>query len=315
MFRRSMMAGAVVSLAVVAGAWAEPPAEKPPVLSGPRVGEPGLATRPRSIVERDLDGSLKRLESDPIAAALAMLDLDEASSAAARGVIEARERGMDSLVRDHLREVAELSNARQAGDKTRVRELTRALLTAAGPMLQKGPLIDQVCAVIPSDSAGELRAMVSEYETALREETAKTAGAQRRQGRLNGAIAERLEGFGHEIKRAYERTFGARQKEFQELIATLDLSPEQESKVQRIFTDLFQKTYGKPSRTQNATAVMEAYNLLNAEQRRKFRELAKDAFDPAPKESPAPARAPSPPTTIPTPAPAKSGPGDDPMKP
>ena len=176
-------------------------------------------------------------------------------------------------------------------------------------MLQKGPLVDQVADALPAAKAAELKRLHEEYITAATQDrmdgemtdadNARCAeGREGRRGRFQANMAERLQGFGQEIRRSYERVFASRTAEFQELVKDLGLSPEVESKVQRIFVDLFQKTYGKPTKAQSTKAFLEAYALLDPEQRAKLRErlAARDPDQPS-DSTPAP----KPPHEIPTP--------------
>lgn len=310
--------GLVAAAALTAGAWAQstPPADDAGALSGPKVTPARETTR--TLVQRDFDGKLKRIDGDPIAAALDLLDLDKDNRAAADAVLATRSEEIDVLVRDHLKEIAELANARQAGDQARARELMRGILQAAAPMLRKGPLVDQVAAALPTNNGAELKRLVEEYTKAGVEDrmdngTTDGAPAARpgnRAGRPNpmqANMAERLQGFGQELRRSYERVFGNRAADFQKLVKDLDLTPEQEAKVQRIFTDLFQKTYGKPSPSQRTKAFFDAYKLMNDEQRARFREMVASTREGGGETDPM-GDSPQPPEDIPTPPKPESKP-------
>jgi hypothetical protein len=283
-------------------------ADDPVPLGGPKV-ETRDAERRHTLVERDFDGKLKRVD-DPVVAALELLDLSDADRAAAQDVLDARAAAMDALVRDHLKEIAELASARQSGDQAAARRLLADLLQKAKPITSKGTVLEQVKAVLSNKDGAELERLVKEYTAATVADRADNSmgdpGARKprtRVGqRVQAQITERLTGLGAEIKRSYERVFGGRAGELQEAIATLGLSPEQESKVQRIFTDLFQKTYGKPTRTQSTKAFLDAYALMNDEQKARLRELIAERMSPG-RNKPAaakPADKPAP-TDIPTP--------------
>lgn len=277
-------------------------------LGGPKV-ETRDAERSHTLVERDFDGKLKRID-DPLVAALELLDLSDADRAAAQDVLDARAAEMDALVRDNLKEIAELASARQSGDQTAARGLLADLLRKAKPITSKGTVLEQVKAVLSNKDGAELERLVGEYSAATAAERAENpmgeAGARtprtRVGKRLQAQAIERLAGLGGEIKRSYERVFGGRAGELQELVAKLGLSPEQESRVTQIFTDLFQKTYGKPTRAQSTKAFFEAYALMNDEQKARFRELAAERTGAAkprrktdqPTDKPAPTEIPTP---------------------
>lgn len=273
-----------------------------PALSGPSVGTTGAA-RPVSLVERDFDGKLKVLETEPVGAAIAIMTLTPESRAAAEKVLLERSAAWDLFVRDRLKEIAELGAARQAGDRAAAAQSVRQLMRDARPILDKGPLVDQVAEVITASEAAQLRSIVQEYQDAVREAAPQGRAGSARRGRVQQALGERVMTFGQEIKASYERVFGSRQRELQELIARLDLSPEQESQVQRIFTDLAQKTYGKPSREQSARAVFEAYRLLDSGQRERFRQMAGERLGGEVAAAPAAGKNTEPPSNIPAPTP------------
>lgn len=280
--RGRQRAGLMVCVAAwfaAAGASIAQPAGDSAPLAGPKV-ETRDAERSPTLVERDFDGKIKRVD-DPVVAALELLDLSDADRAAAQDVLDARAAAMDALVRDHLKEIAELASARQSGDQAAARRLLADLLQKAKPITSKGTVLEQVQAVLSNKDGAELERLVKEYTAATiadrTENSMGEAGARKprtRAGqRMQAQVTERLTGLGAEIKRSYERVFASRAGELQQAIATLGLSPEQESKVQQIFTDLFQKTYGKPMRAQSTKAFLEAYALMNDEQKARLREL------------------------------------------
>jgi len=281
------------------------PTTDQPTLSGPKVES--KHPRVKSLIERDFDGTLKKLETEPVTAAIAIMELDEPSRAAAEKILLQRSAALDALVKDHLKELAELNAARRARQRGEANTILAALLKEAGPIFKEGPLVDQVAEVLPTEKATELRMLITEYRDELVKEMMEKGGEHgQKKNRVQAAMTERLTGFGQEVKSSYERVFGSRRKDFQEVVKQLNLSPEQESKVQQVFTDLFQKTYGKPSRAQSAKAAMQAYNMLDSEQRVRFRELFKDRLGNV--ESPkvrsrerAMDEMPKPPANVPTP--------------
>src|SRR5690606_16846562 len=91
----------------------------------------------------------------------------------------------------------------------------------------------------------------------------RLAGSERR-----AAQAEYVAVMGRELRRSYERVVTAAVKEFDELLESLNLTPEQDAEIRRLATDQFQKTAGNPSRKERGALFAQIYAKLNAEQRK-----------------------------------------------
>ncbi len=263
-------------------------------LSGPRVtprdAEPTL-------VERDFGGRLKRLEADPVLAALDKLTLDADTRARVDAVIAERNAIVDRLVQDHFKTIVELHNARQADERDKVRELLRELAGYARPLLSRGSLADEVRPLLPEDQRQQFSSMLSEYRSAALTDRMGGGDTGPAMSRAQAATTELLTGFGQEIKRAYDRTFNARKAEFDKLLETLNLTPEQDAKVRGIVVDQFQKSQGQSSPRDRRRMFMQIYRVLDAEQRstlmarlREQRALANEGERSTPPASSKPAR-------------------------
>lgn len=286
-------------------------ADEPPPLAGPKVPDPD---KPRSdspsIVSRDFDGKMRPLDNTPVAAALAKLDLDEPTRKAVDDVLAARARDMDAFVRDNLQQLALLKNAKVSGDREGFRRELLAVLQLAKPITDKGPLVEQVASVLPPAKADQLRAMVKEHaraKVAERMDDGGDASSQRPAGRFQAIMAEQLGGIGEEIKAAYERTVKSKSGELDRIGKHLNLTPEQESKIQQAYTDLFQKTLGKPTRAQRLALFSSILSELTPEQKRLFAQLQRREAAGAP-EADTPGQKLPAPTDVPTPPAPPSSP-------
>lgn len=245
-------------------------ADEPPPLAGPKVPDP---EKPRSdspsIVSREFDGKMRPLGTSPVAAALAQLDLDETTRKAADEVLAARARDMDAFVRDNLQQLALLKNAKDSGDREGFRRELLAVLQLAKPITDKGSLVEQVARVLPADRANQLRTMVADHARAkVADRMDSDASGQRPAGRFQAVIAEQLGGIGEEIKAAYERTIKSKSGELERISKHLNLTAEQESRIQQAYVDLFQKTAGKPTRVQRFALFSSMFSELTPEQKR-----------------------------------------------
>lgn len=253
-------------------------------LRGPSVGEKLLS---RSLVERDFSGKLKRLEVDPAIAAIEHIELTPDERAKVDRLINERNTLMDGLVLDHLKDIVALAGARQAGDRAGTRESLVRVYEEFRPFIERGTLSKELKSALPEAKYAELERMTREYGEAAMGERESEMNGENTQGAAAGAGGKRfagrggagkegagaaraqefLEGFGQEIKRSYERVLGSRAKDFDALLASLSLRPEQESKVRGLVTDLIQKSLGKPSPRETARVYMQVYRELDAEQR------------------------------------------------
>ena len=261
-----------------------------PLLAGPEV-DAGAA--PASLIERGVDGSLKRLEARPEIIAIELLELDEASQQRVDAVLLARATQIDAFLRDHAALYNKLLGAAQARtrpDRADMREFRRV----AAPLLTP-TLFDRLAESIPDDQSAELRRLVEEYNQALRAEYAGEAmespqrrargpmadragdGSRqraRRGGRMERLIADRQELLAtqSEIGRALRTRVQIAQERTEELVAMLSPDMEQEAEIRRIIRTANEQAMSNGGeRTSAAALIAELYQVLSPEQRRTLR--------------------------------------------
>ncbi len=254
--------------------------DDPSPLAGPKVDEqPGEkstptttdAMTPRTLVERDFEGKLRRLEVSPALAALELLSLSDEERKATQQIIDERNMLMDELVQDHLKEISQLAGAFQSGDRAAGMKLLKPLIEGSAELRARGKLVDELAGVLSESNAKELQRLTTEYTRALVSERMKDGNPQqpgKKLSRLEAGGFEYLAGFGQEIKRSYERVFALQAKDFDDLLAKLSLTPEQESKIRGMVTDLVQKTYGKSTQAQQTKVFIDVYAVLDEDQRK-----------------------------------------------
>lgn len=256
------------------GAAAPADTAAPPALSGPRVENPD---RPKSLVERDFAGKLKRLEVDPAQAALPLLDLNAEEKAATEKILNERAAIMDTIVTDNLREVVEMSQAFAARDAAAGLRLAGELFRKSGALVDRGRLVDELAGVLTEANAAELHRLTNEYLRAAIEESAQQNGVNGRPRGRQGAVAyERLAGWGNEIRLAFERTIVARGRELEDLLKQLGATPEQESKIRAVIEETYVATFGKPTKAQQTAGFIKIFGLLNDDQRAQLRKRLAD---------------------------------------
>lgn len=253
-----------------------PAAEKAPdakgnVLAGPKVEPPpSNKGETKTLIEREFDGKLKRLEANPAVAALALLDLTPEEREATARVIAERDAVLDRAVRNHLKELTQVAAAAQSGDRAAALKYLQPIIDETKELRERGGLVDEIADILPAAKGTELKRLTREYWTALVKERMES-GDPEKPGKsitMKQAIAqERLRAIGDEVRRSYERTFGLGAKQFEELIGKLGLTPEQESKVRAAVIDHFQSSYGKPTKRESTAVFLKVYALLDAPQR------------------------------------------------
>lgn len=265
---------------VCVSAWADEPAGDA-ALKGPSV-----SASPKSeptLIERDFEGRLRTLETDPVSAALPLLGLDAVSMEACHQILNERRAILDRVVQNNLLLLVQTQQARQSGDKDEVRRLTRELIGKAGELRARGRVLDEIKGVIPTEAFTKLDGLVRGYMSAAAKERNERggdmsadgdAGAGAGGGAKAGAMrAEFAAMIGQEIRRSYERVVGQRVAEFEKLLKDLDVTPEQESKIRKIAADTFQRSEGKkPTRAQRAKVFLAVYKELDGMQRTRLLE-------------------------------------------
>jgi hypothetical protein len=241
------------------------PAEAGAPLAGPKVAE---KPAPPTLVERDFEGRLKRLEIPAPEAALRMLGLDEAARARAEAVLAERAAILDAFVRENLDLIVQLASAGESGDKLGALRLLYEGLEKLKALRDRGPLAMELAGAIPSEQAAEYWRLVKEYQAALKAELAAEARARGEDARpLALQIRANLVELGEQIKRSVERQVVARAAEFERLLQRLELSPEQEARIRGLVAEFFEKTRGKGTEAQKRNLFLAITSGLTESQR------------------------------------------------
>lgn len=267
-----------------AASFFEPPAAATSPLAGPKLTD--KESRPHTLIERDFDGKIKRLETSPEEAAVALLKLSPQERAAADLAIASRAADIDALVTDHLLDIVRIGGQFQAdrpGDRAAA---IREAYQLSGPILAKGRLIDRVSAALPETQRERYLALVDEYKKAVGDEEIRLARAGKSDDvefsaevnknptnliglRMRARVKLELESFVKEIQRSAERIIAEKQGKGDEFLSKLQLTPEQESKIQGIYADLAGK-YGlkEPPKQVQAVLFVRVLGILTPEQRK-----------------------------------------------
>lgn len=168
------LAGGCTALGAFSFAAAEPDA-----LAGPKVA-PG--DRPATLIERNMDGSMRRPDAPIAEAALERLELDEATRVKVELLLAERAGVIDSIVKQNLEALNTMRTDREArGPEVRM-EHNRLLSEMFKPVLEKGPLESQVAALLPEAQRETYLGMIREHREAMIAERMRNARGPRGDG-------------------------------------------------------------------------------------------------------------------------------------
>jgi hypothetical protein len=156
---------------------ATPPAPEPTVLAGPKVAD---KTEKLTLVQRDSEGKLVRVEDRPEIAAIPFLKLSGDAKKAADKVLNEHGTMVARVLNENQGLFLQIQNARQAGDLRGSIPLMRELRQKA-PELWEPALIDKLARALPVEKAAQLRSIVGEYFVAVADEPGPDGRNPRRQ--------------------------------------------------------------------------------------------------------------------------------------
>lgn len=251
-------------------------------LAGPRVRP--LADERPTLVESDYEGKVKRLDTTPEEGAIALLALSPKEQSGVDAVMADRSKLLEQFVTGNLDLLLRLGAASDGGQKAETLKLIVEAVQKTSAIREKGPLARQVRGALSGPNREAFDALVREYWDAIvkeRQESGRRTGA--REGRLGVLADERLKSFGKEIERAFYRIADpAGEREFNELLAALDLRPEQESRIRRMAEDFIVGARFKPTQAQERNFILKITSMLDQKQRRLLaRYIAERERDPA----------------------------------
>lgn len=250
---------------------AQQPAASQPALGGPKIREePAKAT----LIERDFSGKLKRLDSSPEEVALPLLNLDADTKAKTDAILAERAAILDKAVIDNLDLVIQIHNAKESGDKAEKLRLLGELMKHLKPLTARGPLVDELAATMPKPQADTFKKLVADYrDAAIAENQADAKARGEKLTQRQATIRENLVTLGLDIKRSYNRQITARVADFERILAELNLSPEQETKVRNMVVEFAQQTKGRPTADDKRSLFFKIMAVLDSEQQKTLMRL------------------------------------------
>lgn len=150
-------------------------------LAGPSVDAAATPT----LVKRDFEGKLERIEMRPEFAAIELIPLKPEERGRVDEVLARRAADVQRVTMDNHELFLKLQGARQGGDRREMMTLMRDFRDVAEPLL-KPSLFNQIRDVLPADQRAEYARLVDEYLAALAVEPDPMGSMWTRRGQRRG---------------------------------------------------------------------------------------------------------------------------------
>lgn len=276
--RRNVALAVVTLLAPLAAAQDRKPDAKPPaeqdatptaqpaddILSGPKVEE---TQAERSLVRRNFQGKVQRLDTNPAEAAAELLSLDASTRAKVKAILDKRAATLDKIVRDNLELLLKFQNTPDRRGKL---ALLRDAREVFKPLDADGKLQDQIAAALPKDQADRYKEILEGYwQTLVADAEQEARGGKDKATAAEIRAREVLLAFGTEIRRSYERQVASRVRELEDFLGKLGLPAEKEAKLRTMFAEFAERTKLKPTEQQRREFALKVLRELDREQQQK----------------------------------------------
>ena len=259
----------VLSAALGRGQSPQPPVEPP---SAAPLGGPAVNPAPdrTSLVERDYESRVKRLDVPPEEEAVKLLDLSDEERAATDRVLAHRIQLLDDFVSENFELLIRSAGAFASNQRAEQLRTVGEVFRKSRPLRVRGPLIDELAGALDPANADRLRALVADYWDALIRDIQQQGEARSgsREPRIAVLAREKAELLGREIQRSFQRQLPpGGEQEFDALLAAMELRPEQERKVRRMAEEFIIRSRFRPTEAQERRFILEVGAILDQRQR------------------------------------------------
>lgn len=245
-------------------------------LGGPPASEsPGA----ESIIERAYDGSIKLPDGTIEEIALSRLGLTRAGAsaedAAAAGRIEAilarRGRLLEDFVFENVALLTKLDTAGKTGDKKDQVRLLSEGFRKLKSVREMGAMSDRIREALPPDHAARFDALLRAWWDAIAaDRMARVKEDGKHPSRLEALAGARLEMFGKEIERSFERLLMSGEFIYRYATRGIELTPEQSRRLHAVIDEHYAKTKGADDEEANKRLFARSFAILNEDQRPRF---------------------------------------------
>ncbi|MEM1166868.1 MAG: hypothetical protein AAGI30_11325 [Planctomycetota bacterium] len=312
---------AAVSCGVAStGATAETPADAPPdtsaetsapdpnILAGPEVDETISDPDRLTLIKRDFDGSIERIQGMHEVAALDLFELTDTVRTAIDDTLAERGATADRLAIDHIALLDQIRGAMQQRPQSQAErrermQLFRDFRDAMEPLLDRGTMRDEIAGLLSEDTRATYLRVIAEYEEAIeaqrrghampamgmdddREQSERRQRMRERLGQRlgpNGALGmdrRDFQALARELGTSLRGIVEIAQRQLNAMLDAVDATPEQRAEFQRVLQDFNNERAGAdpddPIRRNPDQAIRarlrDAVNILTPEQRQKLAE-------------------------------------------
>ena len=242
------------------------------VLRGPSVPREERKT----LVSWTMTGQFERVEGRPEAAAVQLLDLDEAARREAARMIDERNQAVGMLLVDRIEAVREITDATLGGERARAQGLLRELWAEFEPDAPRSPLREELVEVLSEAQCAEFDRLLDEYWTtwaswASRGEAREGETEAERKGRLE-RTADRLafQLFQEEARAGYELTLRRYRDVLDALYEAVEPTEAQREAIRGVVIDHIKATRLKATPAERRASMHEVYKVLDDERRIKL---------------------------------------------
>lgn len=241
------------------------PADAPPdPLGGPAIEQDDRDT----LVVYEYGGELQELGLPPAEAAVELIDLDEETAERVGRILAQRAMLAERLIIDNFELVSQGETVEASGSKLEKGLFFIQVVRALKPLIDRGPLEDEIRAVLPEPAAERFDALLDEYWQAVGRSRVEQAQARGEKLRLRKAIREaRRDQLGKEVELAAQRALESERFAIIYLTKGLDLTDAQQERITTMITSFSARTMGDPSQQDKERLFAEVIAYLNEQQR------------------------------------------------
>lgn len=246
----------------VAAARYEPPkgdTGESSVLAGPRVAEDDRVT----LVERDVNGAIKRTETAPELAAVQRMELSDEVMTKIDAIALRRSRFFDSFIENNLDLLSKLDTAGNTNDRVDQTILSVQALGKLSPLLRDGSLRKQIKGVLTSGEAERFDTLLNEYWDAI---AVQERELNPEKSRFEIVSGERMAAVFREVEAAFARLEKSGVLVFKYFFSEMKLSKEQEGEIRAILDDFVEETGGAPTKQQEQAVFLAVMSKLDTKQ-------------------------------------------------
>lgn len=202
-------------------------------LRGPTIAVQEQTTS--SIVSTDFNGTVRRLETTPEEAAVALLNLTGEAKERVSTILTRRGKAIEDFVLNNIDLLTKLDTAGKTNNKSDQLLLGLEAMQKLSAVWKDGTLFDQIKSALPEGKRAEFERLVVGYWDALAEEGKNIKGENgKRRGRFEIVTAERLQAFAGELGRAFDRGVKSGRLIAEFVLKDLNLTDSQKARVREI---------------------------------------------------------------------------------